>query len=79
MCETPAPSPKRYRPGGRLWHILATLADVEEVQGNEGIALNLRHEARTTLEVIIDLIPEGEGRASFVGLPGVAAIVGAGN
>jgi DNA-binding SARP family transcriptional activator len=58
--------------GGRwhFWEIAGLLADLEEQAGNEEVAVALRHEARTTLEFIIDHIPEGELRASFVALPG---------
>jgi tetratricopeptide (TPR) repeat protein len=51
-----------------VWRILATLAEVENERGNEELATKLRHEARTTLEYIIEHIPEGELRASFVTL-----------
>jgi len=57
------------------WKILVALADMETRQGNEVTATDLRQEARTTLEYIIEHIPEGELRASFVALPGVKAMV----
>jgi DNA-binding SARP family transcriptional activator len=53
------------------WKILAALADLEAQQGNEPIADDHRHEARLTLESIINHIPEGELRASFMALPEV--------
>ena len=53
------------------WQILATLADLEEKQGNEATATDLRHEARTTLDCIIENMPEDDVRASFVALPEV--------
>ncbi|MCB0179700.1 MAG: AAA family ATPase, partial [Anaerolineae bacterium] len=63
--------------GGRwqFWEIAALLADVEAQAGNDDIAADLRQEARTVLDTIIDALPEGELRASFVGLPGVQKIV----
>lgn len=47
------------------------LADLEAQAGNEDVAAELHHKARTLLEDIIQHIPKGELRASFVGLPEV--------
>ena len=50
---------------GRVrWRILAALAELE---GDT----QLRQEARAILESIIEQIPEGELRASFLALPAV--------
>jgi hypothetical protein len=39
------------------------------------ICFSNNHNARTPLDTIIEHIPEGELRASFVGLPEVKAII----
>lgn len=53
------------------WQILATLAEIETQRSNSTAATSLRHEALATLEYIIEHIPEGELRASFMALPEV--------
>ena len=53
------------------WKILAILADLEAQLGNETAAIALRQEARTTLDYIIDHIPKGELRTSFMTRPEV--------
>jgi tetratricopeptide (TPR) repeat protein len=58
-----------------VWRILAALAEVENERGNEQLATKLRHEACTILEHIIEHIPEGELRASFVALPEVKRLL----
>jgi DNA-binding SARP family transcriptional activator len=52
------------------WRILTSLADLQE-ERDLPTAADLRQEARVTLQFIIDHIPEGELRASFMGLPAV--------
>jgi len=48
---------------------MAKLEEVKAHWSNQTIAADLGHEARTTLEDIIEYIPEGELRASFEALP----------
>jgi tetratricopeptide (TPR) repeat protein len=63
--------------GGR-WYFLemaGLLAELEEKAGDEDAASKLRHEARTIFDVIIDQIPAGERRASFVDLPMVQSLL----
>jgi tetratricopeptide (TPR) repeat protein len=57
------------------WKILATLADFEKERGNEATAADLCQEARTTLEDVIEHIPESELRMSFMALPAVKRLI----
>jgi hypothetical protein len=59
----------------RFWEIAGLLADLEAQAGNEDVAARLRHEARVTLETIIEHISEGELRASFMALPAVRVLL----
>ena len=63
--------------GGKriAWQILAILAEVEEQLGNEATAADLRQAARTALGYVIEQIPEGELRASFLALPEVSDLL----
>jgi hypothetical protein len=62
----------------RDWATCRSLAgapnDVEDQLGNEIAFAEHRREARTTLECIIENVPEGELRASFVALPEVKRV-----
>ena len=58
-----------------VWRILATLAEVENERGNAELAVELSHEAFTTLGYIIKHIPNGELRTSFVALPEVRQLL----
>ncbi len=53
------------------WRLAVALAEAEELLGNEETAVSLRQEACTTFQSIIEQIPEGELRASFLALPAV--------
>ena len=57
-----------------LWEITAELADIKAELDGEETAVSLRQEARATLNYIIEHIPEGELRASFLTLTAFKAL-----
>ncbi|MDX1520673.1 MAG: hypothetical protein R3264_03520 [Anaerolineae bacterium] len=57
------------------WQILAALAEVEGREGSAVSAGDPLAEARTLLEHILDSIPAGELRTSFVVLPEVKQLL----
>jgi tetratricopeptide (TPR) repeat protein len=57
------------------WKVLVALAEMEGRLDNQPRAVALRQEARTILDDIIEQIPEGEMRDSFVALPAVSDLL----
>ena len=57
------------------WQSALKLAEVEEELENGETAVILHQEARATLQTIIEQIPEGELRTSFVVLPAVGNLI----
>ena len=61
---------------GRLWYIeIVSLLIELEGKARGGTAVSLRQEARATLHYIVQHIPEGELRASFLVLPEVRGLM----
>ncbi len=58
-----------------LWKILMLLADIEDSLNNQANAVELRREACSILDNVIEDIPDGEMRASFLVLPEVQALM----
>ena len=58
-----------------LWRIANTLGELEHTQGNIARATDLDSTAQYTLEYVINHIPEGELRSSFMAMPDVKQVL----